>query len=175
MTKHSTKHAKRTRSRIRVPGDDGRGNLRQNSQQDRKSETLRTNNKQIPTTGDRMNQEQGKRNQIRNRTPHEVLRLLQPGDTIRSNRRNGKQRVRGHIRGLDRNDRSTREQPTRESQKYNGKTQTAGNNKERGNNSNATAQQTDGRRVKNATHVRHSRLIRNRENLITSTDHVERR
>jgi hypothetical protein len=57
MTKHSTKHAKRTRHRIRIPGDDGRGNLRQNSQQDMKSETLRINNKQIPGTGDRMNQE----------------------------------------------------------------------------------------------------------------------
>ena len=56
-TKHSTKHAKRTRSRIRVPGDDGRRNLRQDSQQDRKSETLRTHNKQIPATGNRMNQE----------------------------------------------------------------------------------------------------------------------
>jgi hypothetical protein len=29
--------------------------------------------------------------------------------------------------------------------------------------------------VKNATHVRHSRLIRNRKNIISSTDNVERR
>ena len=43
------------------------------------------------------------------------------------------------------------------------------------NNRHATAQQTDGWRMKNATHVRHSRRISNRKNIITSTHNVERR
>ena len=173
-TKHRTQHDKRTQSRVRVPRDDRRRNLRQNSQQDRESQTLVPNHKQIPRPRDPMNQRQSKRYQIRHRKPNESIRLLQHRNAGRHNRGDGRQMMRDSVRGSALNDRSSMKQPARKNQNHHDKAKTTRNSEKHRNSGNATTQQTDGRNNQRTVHVRHRRRISNRKDIVSYPNNAER-